>query len=99
MPKVQNNNLFEIGSGRNRILYRREGEGYCVYLCNQMKFYFLDKISGMLFLNHMNVLIRNEVEREINKTLGYTIEPSTFEEVKKQYLKELPEEFHLLFSH
>ncbi|PIZ24565.1 hypothetical protein COY48_02295 [Candidatus Collierbacteria bacterium CG_4_10_14_0_8_um_filter_43_86] len=92
MPKVQNNNLFEIGCGRNRILYRREREGYCVYLCNQMKFYFLDKISGMLFLNHMNALTRNEVEKEINKTLGYSIEPSTFEKVKKQYLEDLPKE-------
>lgn len=84
-------NLFVIRGTKGKILYRIEGDGYFFYSVTSMKFYFIDKVTGSLLLQRLNVKDRAEVKEKIEKILGYSI-TGIYTEVKKHYLELIPKE-------
>lgn len=92
MLKKKNKNLFVVRTKTGRILYRIEGEGYCFYEGKTMKFYFLDMVTSIIYLNYLGVISVNKVKSTLKRVLGYQIEASIFAEIKKKYLNSLPPE-------
>lgn len=89
MLKIKNKNLFSIQTSEGRILYRFEKDGFCFYSVKTMKFFFLDKITGIILLNHYDVLDKQSLQIEIEKILGYSIN-DVFEGITDHYLKSIP---------
>jgi len=55
-----------------------------------MKFYFLDMITGIIYLGYLGVVSTNKVKSTIKNVLGYRVDQPVFDEVKKRYLNSLP---------
>lgn len=83
------NNLFSLQTSAGRLLYRLEGDGYCFYSIETMRFFFLDKITGFVLLNHYKAMDNNQLRKEIENFLGYPIS-DVIEEIKKYYLDLIP---------
>lgn len=92
MPKNRmNKNLFSIQTPKGKLLYRLEGEGYCFYSTKVMRFYFLDKITGIFLLQSLKVIDQKQVKIKIRKILGYSIK-GIYSEIRKHYFSLIPKE-------
>ncbi|HAS69208.1 MAG: hypothetical protein UV28_C0003G0013 [Candidatus Collierbacteria bacterium GW2011_GWE2_42_48] len=83
------NNLFSLRTSEGKLLYRIEGHGYCFYSVKAMRFFFLDKITGFVLLNHHKTIDNNQLQKEIENALGYPIS-DVIEEIKRYYLNLIP---------
>lgn len=90
MLKRRNKNLYVVKTNTGKILYRKEDGGYCFYEGKTMKFYFLDTITGIFYLNYLGVISVKKVRSTLKKVLGYEVDVLIFDDIKKKYLGSLP---------
>lgn len=90
-----NKSLFAIKTSSGRLLYRSEDAGYCFYSTKQMKFFFLDKITGEFLLEYFGEIDKYMMQSRLEEVLGYSVADS-YDEVKTHYLKSIPKELVML---
>jgi hypothetical protein len=90
-------NLHSIDIVNGRMLYRVEGDGYCFYSTQSMKFYFLDKVTSIFLLERFGEITQEAVLKSLGDILEYDVS-GVYDELKKHYLESIPEELSLFGS-
>lgn len=90
-------NLHSIEIVEGRMLYRVEGDGYCFYSTQSMKFYFLDKVTSIFLLERFGEITQVTILKILGDILEYDVS-GVYDELKKHYLESIPGELSLFCS-